>query len=56
MAPELRLEELSDIAVPTLMMIGDRDMCTVELAEASDALPMEKPQLTAALVLDFLAS
>ncbi len=70
--PNMELDELADINAPTLVMIGDDDLCTVEHAEAvrralpnarlavvpgaSHSLPMEKPALTAAIVLDFLAS
>lgn len=69
--PNMELDELAGIIAPTLVMIGDDDFCTVEHAEAvrralptaqlavvpgaSHSLPMEKPGLTAAIVLDFLA-
>ena len=69
--PNIRLDELAGVNAPTLVMIGDDDLCTVQHADAvrralpagnlgvvpgaSHALPMEKPGLTAAMVLDFLA-
>jgi pimeloyl-ACP methyl ester carboxylesterase len=69
--PDIELSELAAVSVPTLVMIGDGDLCTVEHAEAvrqalinahlavvpgaSHALPMEKPALTTAIILDFLA-
>jgi pimeloyl-ACP methyl ester carboxylesterase len=69
--PDIELSELAGVSAPTLVMIGDADMCTVEHAEAvrqalpdghlavvpgaSHGLPMEKPTLTSAIVLDFLA-
>ncbi|MCW2633604.1 MAG: putative hydrolase [Pseudonocardia sp.] len=69
--PNIELDELAGITAPALMMIGDDDMCTVEHAEAvrralsaaqlavvpgaSHSLPMDKPGLTDAIVLDFLA-
>lgn len=69
--PDIALGELAGVAAPTLVMIGDDDLCTVGHAEAlrralpdaqlavvpgaSHGLPMEKPVLTAAIVLDFLA-
>jgi pimeloyl-ACP methyl ester carboxylesterase len=69
--PNIELSELAAVSVPTLVMIGDGDLCTVEHAEAvrqalinahlavvpgaSHALPMEKPALTSAIILDFLA-
>jgi len=69
--PNIELAELAAITAHTLVLIGDDDLCTVEHAEAvrralpvaqlavvpgaSHALPMEKPALTSAIVLDFLA-
>jgi pimeloyl-ACP methyl ester carboxylesterase len=69
--PNMELDELAGITAPVLMMIGDDDICTVEHAaairralpagrlavvpDASHSLPMEKPGLTRAIVLDFLA-
>jgi pimeloyl-ACP methyl ester carboxylesterase len=68
--PDIALGELAGVAAPTLVMIGDDDLCTVEHAEAlrralpdarlavvpgaTHGLPMEKPELTGAIVLDFL--
>ena len=69
--PSFELSELERVAAPTLFMLGDRDMVTVEHAaaaqralpdaqlavvpNASHALPMEKPALVSQLVVDFLA-
>ena len=69
--PNMELDGLAGITAPALVMIGDDDICTVEHAEAvrralpaaqlavvpgaSHGLPMEKPGLTGAIVLDFLA-
>lgn len=68
--PDMALAELAAVGAPTLVMIGDDDLCTVAHAEAvrraipvaqlavvpgaTHALPMERPDLTGALVLGFL--
>lgn len=68
--PDMELDELAAVSAPALVMIGDDDLCTVEHAEAvrralpvaqlavvpgaSHLLPMDKPDLTSAIVLDFL--
>lgn len=68
--PNMDLGELAGVTAPALVMIGDDDLCTVEHAEAmrralpaaqlavvpgaSHFLPMDKPGLTAAILLDFL--
>jgi pimeloyl-ACP methyl ester carboxylesterase len=65
------LEDLARISAPTLVMAGDDDVVTVEHEEAmraavqdgqlaivpgaSHALPLEKPELVAQLIFDFLA-
>jgi pimeloyl-ACP methyl ester carboxylesterase len=65
------LTDLARITAPTLVMAGDDDLVTVEHAEAmraavpdgqlaivpgaSHGLPLEKPDLVARLILDFLA-
>ena len=69
--PDIALDELAGVTAPTLVMIGDDDLCTVEHAEAvrralpvaqlavvpgaSHSFPMDKPGLTSVIVLDFLA-
>jgi pimeloyl-ACP methyl ester carboxylesterase len=69
--PDMDLAELADITPPTLVLIGDDDLCTVAHADAvrralphaqlavvpgaSHGLPVEKPGLTGAIVLDFLS-
>ena len=69
--PSFELSELERVSVPTLFMLGDSDMVTVEHAAAvqraipdaqlavvpgsSHGLPMEKPELVSRLVVDFLA-
>lgn len=69
--PNFELSALERVAVPTLFMLGDGDMVTVEHAAAvqraipdaqlavvpgaSHALPMEKPEVVSRLVVDFLA-
>jgi pimeloyl-ACP methyl ester carboxylesterase len=68
--PLVDMEELANLAVPTLVVVADRDMVTVEHADdlrrtipgarlavlpGDHSLPMAKAGLTAALVLDFLA-
>ena len=70
--PTMTADDLRDIATPTLVMAGDDDMIDLaHTCEMYDALPhaaardragddtrvaMEKPELVARLVLDFLAS
>ena len=67
----LPMERLGEVSTPTLVMMGDDDILSVEhaddihnrLADAqlaivpgtSHALPMEKPDLVNRLILDFLA-
>jgi pimeloyl-ACP methyl ester carboxylesterase len=68
--PLVDMDALSELGVPTLVVVADRDMVTVEHADAlrrtipdarlavlpgDHSLPMAKPGLTAAVVLDFLA-
>jgi len=69
--PNFALSELERLSAPTLFMLGDGDMVTVEHAAAvqraiSDAqlavvpgashgLPMDKPEFVSRLVVDFLA-
>jgi pimeloyl-ACP methyl ester carboxylesterase len=69
-APEVALEELGAVSVPTLVVAADDDMVTVEhlaavhraipeaqlaiIPGATHAVPMEKPDLLARLILDFL--
>lgn len=69
--PSFDLSELERVSVPTLFMLGDGDMVTVEHAAAvqraipdaqlaivpgaSHGLPMEKPEFVSRLVVDFLA-
>lgn len=68
--PNIPLGELANVAAPTLVIIADHDFATVEHAEAmqralpdgrmevvpdaTHGLPMEKPDVVARLVLDFL--
>jgi pimeloyl-ACP methyl ester carboxylesterase len=68
--PNLALSELARVAAPTLLIIAEHDIPTVEHAEAmqralpdarlevvpdaTHGLPMEKPEVVARLVLDFL--
>jgi pimeloyl-ACP methyl ester carboxylesterase len=70
--PNIPLDELATVAAPTLLIVADHDMVTVEHAEAmrralpdgrlevvpdaTHGLPMEKPEAVARLVLDFLGS
>ena len=65
------LEDLGRVQAPTLVLIGEHDVTTIEHAAAmqralphgrlgvvpgaTHALPMEKPELTSQLLLDFLA-
>jgi len=69
--PNFALSELERVSAPTLFMLGDGDMVTVEHAAAvqraipeaqlavvpgaSHGLPMDKPELVSRLVVDFLA-
>jgi pimeloyl-ACP methyl ester carboxylesterase len=69
--PAIALGELARVAAPTLVLLGDDDMLTIEHAAAmqralsnsqlavvpgaSHALPMEKPEIVNRLILDFLA-
>lgn len=69
--PEIALDELARVTAPVLVLLGDDDVPTIEHAAAmqrafacaqlavvpgtSHALPMEKPELTNRLILDFLA-
>lgn len=69
--PTIELAELEGVAAPTLVLIADDDMVTIEHAAAmqralpdaqlavvpgtSHALPMEKPEIVNRLILDFLA-
>jgi pimeloyl-ACP methyl ester carboxylesterase len=69
--PGITPEQLAQVAAPTLVLLGDDDLLTLEHAAAvaraipdsqlavvpgtSHALPMEKPELVNRLVLDFLA-
>jgi pimeloyl-ACP methyl ester carboxylesterase len=68
--PSFTLDELATIEAPSLVLMGDDDLLTVEHADAlrrtirgsqlavvpgaTHGLPMEKPDLVARLVLDFL--
>lgn len=68
--PNLTTDELSGLAVPTLVMVGDDDSISLDhtralydslpnaqlavVPGASHALPLEKPNLVAAMVMDFL--
>jgi pimeloyl-ACP methyl ester carboxylesterase len=69
--PTFELSDLEGIAAPTLVMLADADVVTIEHAAAmqraipdaqlavvpgtSHGLPMEKPELVSTLVLGFLA-
>lgn len=69
--PGVDLAELAGVHTPTLVLLGDDDFVSVEHAAAlqralpscqvgvvpgaSHALPMEKPEVTNRLILDFLA-
>jgi pimeloyl-ACP methyl ester carboxylesterase len=69
--PDIALTELEKVSVPTLVVVADHDFVTVEHAsamqralpesrlevvpDATHGLPMEKPEVVARLVLDFLA-
>jgi pimeloyl-ACP methyl ester carboxylesterase len=68
---DMELAELSRVSAPTLVLLGDDDLPTIEHAEAmrralpagrlgvvpgaTHGLPMEQPELTGRLVLGFLA-
>lgn len=68
--PRMELTELSKLTVPTLLILGEHDMTTVEhgeamrraipdarlevVAGASHGLPMDEPELVSRLVFDFL--
>ena len=68
--PTLQLEDVAGLAAPTLVLLGDQDMITPEHAAelartipvaqlgivpgAGHSLPMDKPDLVAQLVTDFL--
>lgn len=70
--PSFTLETLATVAAPALFMMGDNDAVTLAHADAvrrtipgsqlavvpgaTHGLPMEKPELTVRLVLDFLAN
>jgi pimeloyl-ACP methyl ester carboxylesterase len=69
--PSVPLAEVKAVTAPTLVVIGDDDICSVEHAAAvaraipdaqlavvpntSHGLPMEKPALLAQLIVEFLA-
>jgi len=69
--PNLDLADLAALQAPTLVMLGDNDMVTeahaaemagaiptsklVVVPDATHALPMEKPEIVARLVTEFLA-
>jgi pimeloyl-ACP methyl ester carboxylesterase len=68
--PDLELSELATVKAPTLVMLGDNDMVTeahaadmasaiptskvVVVPDATHGLPMEKPEIVARAVIDFL--
>jgi pimeloyl-ACP methyl ester carboxylesterase len=70
--PALTTADLSRIAAPTLVLVGDDDMMTLEhtidlyraiprselavIPGASHTVPLEKPALVNGIVLDFLAN
>lgn len=70
--PNISFSELGKVAAPTLVMVGEHDIPTVEHAEAmqralpearlevvpdaTHALPMEKPEVVGSFVLDFLGA
>jgi pimeloyl-ACP methyl ester carboxylesterase len=69
--PGIALDELPGVTAPTLVLLGDDDLPSIEHAAAmqralpssqlavvpgaSHALPMEKPEIVNRLILDFLA-
>jgi pimeloyl-ACP methyl ester carboxylesterase len=69
--PSIVLPELEGVSAPTLVVVADQDFPTVEHAEAmqkslpdsrlevvpdaTHVLPVERPEVVARLVLDFLA-
>ena len=69
--PDLQIGELARVSAPTLLMLGEHDLVTVEHAEemqwalpdakllvvpeATHGLPMEKPDVVSRAVLEFLA-
>jgi pimeloyl-ACP methyl ester carboxylesterase len=69
--PSMELTKLARVSAPTLVLIADEDVVTIEHAAAmqralpdaqlavvpgtSHALPMEKPEVVNRLILDFLA-
>jgi pimeloyl-ACP methyl ester carboxylesterase len=69
--PYVDMSELAQLRSPTLVIVGDRDMVTIEHADTirrtipdarlavlpgSHAIPMEKAALVASVALDFLAN
>jgi pimeloyl-ACP methyl ester carboxylesterase len=70
--PRIELGELVNVAVPTLLILGEHDLTTVEhgeamarampdarlevVARASHGLPMDEPELVSRLVFGFLGS
>jgi pimeloyl-ACP methyl ester carboxylesterase len=69
--PDLDMSELATVQAPTLVLLGDNDMVTeahaadmasaiptskvVVVPDATHGLPMEKPEIVARAVIDFLA-
>ena len=69
--PDLDLADLADVTPPTLVLLGDADIATVPHAEAmaralpngdvvvvpnaNHGLPVERPEVVAQIVLDFVA-
>lgn len=70
--PNIPLSELATVTAPTLLLMGDHDVVTLDHAEAmqralpdarlevvpdsAHALPLEKPDVVSRLVLDFLGA
>jgi pimeloyl-ACP methyl ester carboxylesterase len=70
--PTLTVDDLGDVTAPTLVMVGDDDVITLAhtcalyeslpagqlsvVPGASHALPIERPDETARIILDFLAA
>jgi pimeloyl-ACP methyl ester carboxylesterase len=68
--PNLEMEQLAGVAAPTLVVVADQDITTVDHAremsealpnarlvvvpDATHGLPMEKPDVLARVILDFL--